>query len=128
MPAKSRCWAGYEPVPGKAAYSKGSCRKIAPTTLSTSSSTSSNLKLSSIPEVVKEIEKLLVLKDHIKIRDYLKKNKALLNSEQWKNGKSTPDYLKYVGMFADNTNEKAKQIIPAINAGKNLFAKHKISY
>lgn len=24
----SRCWAGYEPVPGKKAYSKGSCRKI----------------------------------------------------------------------------------------------------
>jgi hypothetical protein len=116
MPAKSRCWAGYEPVPGKAAYSKGSCRKIAPTSSS------------SIPEVVKEIEKLLVLKDHIKIRDYLKKNKALLNSEQWKNGKTTPDYLKYVGMFADHTNEKAKHIIPAINAGKNLFAKHKISY
>jgi len=25
---KSRCWRGYEPVPGKKAYSKGSCRKI----------------------------------------------------------------------------------------------------
>jgi len=25
---KSRCWEGYEPVPGKKAYSKGSCRKI----------------------------------------------------------------------------------------------------
>jgi hypothetical protein len=123
MPAKSRCWAGYEPVPGKAAYSKGSCRKIAPTSSSSTFSSSS-----SISEVVKEIEKLLVLKDHIKIRDYLKKNKALLNSEQWKNGKTTPDYLKYVGMFADHTNEKAKHIIPAINAGKNLFAKHKISY
>jgi hypothetical protein len=24
----SVCWKGYEPVPGKAAYSKGSCRKI----------------------------------------------------------------------------------------------------
>lgn len=24
---KSRCWAGYEPVPGKKPYSKGSCRK-----------------------------------------------------------------------------------------------------
>lgn len=24
---KSRCWTGYEPVPGKKAYSKGSCRK-----------------------------------------------------------------------------------------------------
>lgn len=23
----SRCWAGYEPVPGKKPYSKGSCRK-----------------------------------------------------------------------------------------------------
>lgn len=23
----NRCWAGYEPVPGKKAYSKGSCRK-----------------------------------------------------------------------------------------------------
>jgi hypothetical protein len=22
-----RCWPGYEPVPGKKAYSKGSCRK-----------------------------------------------------------------------------------------------------
>jgi hypothetical protein len=125
MSAKSRCWAGYEPVPGKAAYSKGSCRKIAPTTSSTLMSTSATL---SISEVVKEIEKLLALKDHIKIRDYLKKNKALLNSEQWKNGKTTPDYLKYVGIFADHTNEKAKHIIPAINAGKNLFAKHKISY
>lgn len=27
-PKKSRCWVGYEPVPGKKAYSKGSCRKI----------------------------------------------------------------------------------------------------
>tara|TARA_R100000322_G_scaffold158079_1_gene118355 strand:- start:117 stop:488 length:372 start_codon:yes stop_codon:yes gene_type:complete len=25
---KGRCWDGYEPVPGKKAYSKGSCRKI----------------------------------------------------------------------------------------------------
>ena len=25
---KSRCWRGYEPVPGKKPYSKGSCRKI----------------------------------------------------------------------------------------------------
>lgn len=24
----SRCWKGYEPVPGKTPYSKGSCRKI----------------------------------------------------------------------------------------------------
>ena len=24
---KSRCWTGYEPVPGKKPYSKGSCRK-----------------------------------------------------------------------------------------------------
>jgi len=23
---KSRCWKGYEPVPGKKAYEKGSCR------------------------------------------------------------------------------------------------------
>jgi hypothetical protein len=23
-----RCWDGYEPVPGKTPYSKGSCRKI----------------------------------------------------------------------------------------------------
>lgn len=23
---KSRCWKGYEPVPGKEPYSKGSCR------------------------------------------------------------------------------------------------------
>jgi hypothetical protein len=23
---KSRCWKGYEPVPGKKAYTKGSCR------------------------------------------------------------------------------------------------------
>lgn len=29
-PKKSRCWAGYEPVPGKKAYSKGSCRKVTP--------------------------------------------------------------------------------------------------
>ena len=28
-PKKTRCWTGYEPVPGKKAYSKGSCRKIA---------------------------------------------------------------------------------------------------
>ena len=27
-PKRSRCWRGYEPVPGKKAYSKGSCRKI----------------------------------------------------------------------------------------------------
>jgi hypothetical protein len=32
MPAKtkkktSRCWTGYEPVPGKKPYTKGSCRK-----------------------------------------------------------------------------------------------------
>ena len=25
--SKSRCWTGYEPVPGKKPYSKGSCRK-----------------------------------------------------------------------------------------------------
>ncbi len=25
---KGRCWKGYEPVPGKKAYSKGSCRPI----------------------------------------------------------------------------------------------------
>lgn len=25
---KTRCWRGYEPVPGKRPYSKGSCRKI----------------------------------------------------------------------------------------------------
>ena len=25
---KTRCWRGYEPVPGKKPYSKGSCRKI----------------------------------------------------------------------------------------------------
>jgi len=25
---KDRCWKGYEPVPGKKAYSKGSCRKV----------------------------------------------------------------------------------------------------
>ena len=25
---KSRCWTGYEPVPGKKPYSKGSCKKI----------------------------------------------------------------------------------------------------
>lgn len=24
----NRCWTGYEPVPGKKAYEKGSCRKI----------------------------------------------------------------------------------------------------
>ena len=24
--AKGRCWEGYEPVPGKTAYSDGSCR------------------------------------------------------------------------------------------------------
>lgn len=24
---KTRCWAGYEPVPGKKAGSKGSCKK-----------------------------------------------------------------------------------------------------
>ena len=24
---KGRCWAGYEPTPGKKAYSKGSCRR-----------------------------------------------------------------------------------------------------
>lgn len=28
MPKKdSRCWPGYEPVPGKPKYSEGSCRK-----------------------------------------------------------------------------------------------------
>lgn len=26
--SKNRCWKGYEPVPGKKAYSKGSCRPI----------------------------------------------------------------------------------------------------
>lgn len=26
--SKSRCWKGYKPVPGKKAYSKGSCEKI----------------------------------------------------------------------------------------------------
>jgi len=25
---KDRCWAGYEPTPGKKAYSPGSCRPI----------------------------------------------------------------------------------------------------
>lgn len=25
--SKDRCWTGYEPVPGKKAYSPGSCRK-----------------------------------------------------------------------------------------------------
>lgn len=25
---ESRCWKGYKPVPGKKAYSKGSCKKI----------------------------------------------------------------------------------------------------
>lgn len=29
---KSRCWKGYEPTPGKKAYSKGSCRKKSPMT------------------------------------------------------------------------------------------------
>jgi L-amino acid N-acyltransferase YncA len=29
--AKSRCWSGYEPVPGKAAYSDGSCRPASST-------------------------------------------------------------------------------------------------
>jgi len=24
---KGRCWPGYEPTPGKKAYSKGSCRR-----------------------------------------------------------------------------------------------------
>ena len=24
---KTRCWKGYEPVPGKKPYSKGSCKK-----------------------------------------------------------------------------------------------------
>ena len=27
-PKKTRCWRGYEPVPGKKPYSKGSCRKV----------------------------------------------------------------------------------------------------
>ena len=27
---KSRCWKGYEPTPGKKAYSKGSCKKASP--------------------------------------------------------------------------------------------------
>jgi len=26
-PKKTRCWRGYKPVPGKKAYSKGSCKK-----------------------------------------------------------------------------------------------------
>lgn len=26
--SKGRCWAGYEPVPGKEAYSDGSCRPV----------------------------------------------------------------------------------------------------
>ena len=26
--SKSRCWKGYQPVPGKKAYSKGSCEEI----------------------------------------------------------------------------------------------------
>ena len=30
-PKKTRCWNGYEPVPNKKAYSKGSCRKITKT-------------------------------------------------------------------------------------------------
>ena len=30
--SKSRCWKGYEPTPGKKAYSKGSCRKKSPMT------------------------------------------------------------------------------------------------
>ena len=25
---KTRCWKGYEPVPGKKPYSKGSCKKV----------------------------------------------------------------------------------------------------
>jgi len=25
---KDRCWSGYEPVPGKKAYSPGSCRPV----------------------------------------------------------------------------------------------------
>lgn len=25
---KSRCWSGFEPTPGKEAYSKGSCRRV----------------------------------------------------------------------------------------------------
>ena len=31
-PFTKRCWAGYSPVPGKKAYSKGSCRKKSPMT------------------------------------------------------------------------------------------------
>ena len=27
---KTRCWEGYEPVPGKKPYSKGSCKKSSP--------------------------------------------------------------------------------------------------
>jgi len=27
---KTRCWKGYEPVPGKKPYSKGSCKKSSP--------------------------------------------------------------------------------------------------
>jgi len=29
-PFTKRCWAGYSPVPGKTAYSKGSCKKNSP--------------------------------------------------------------------------------------------------
>tara|TARA_Y100000766_G_scaffold236070_1_gene211671 strand:+ start:786 stop:1151 length:366 start_codon:yes stop_codon:yes gene_type:complete len=29
-PLLKRCWPGYSPVPGKAAYSKGSCKKNSP--------------------------------------------------------------------------------------------------
>jgi len=124
MPPKpSRCWAGYEPVPGKSAFSKGSCKKIAvkPVVKTVAVSVSS---------VVKDLDKFLGStgsSSHIKIRDYLKKNEKLLNSSEWKNNKSVPDYFKFIGMFANHTDEKAKHIIPSIRAAKNLFANHKIT-
>lgn len=120
MPPKtSRCWAWYEPVPGKPAFSKGSCKKI-----------TSKPVVASVSSVVKELDKFLGSagsSSHIKFRDYLKKNEKLLNSNEWKNNKSVPDYFKFIGMFANHTDEKAKHIIPSIRAAKNLFANHKIT-
>ena len=44
----SRCWEGYEPVPGKEPYEKGSCRKKA-STKSTSGKFSNTVKIKSAP-------------------------------------------------------------------------------
>jgi len=114
-PKTSRCWPGYEPTPGVPAFQKGSCRKIKNVT-----------KVASHSDIVKELQKLINAKEHIKLRNFIKKNEKVLNSKSWETDSSVPNYLKTIGVFANQPDGKAKNIVNYIALAKGMFSKKEI--